>query len=101
VAITETGWIAENLVIPAFGVDVPSSEAFQQAYASHLLSEADALNAEFVIWWTVVDFDALWNGVLLQDPVASIWRDIGLYDEGLQARPALGEWQSWLARSRD
>ena len=101
VAITETGWAAEDLVIPTFGVDVPSSEAFQQAYASRLLSEADALNAEFVIWWTVVDFDALWNGVLLQDPVASIWRDIGLYDEGLQARPALSEWQSWLARSRD
>jgi len=101
VAITETGWIAEDLIIPSFGVNVPSSEAFQQVYASRLLSEADALNAEFVIWWTVVDFDALWNGVLLQDPVASIWRDIGLYDENLRARPALDDWQSWLARSRN
>lgn len=100
VAITETGWIAEDLVIPSFGVNVPSTEAFQEAYASRLLSEADALNAEFVIWWTVNDFDALWNGVLMQDPVASIWRDIGLYDEALQARPALGEWQSWLVKER-
>ncbi|NOX69131.1 MAG: hypothetical protein GXP15_08085 [Gammaproteobacteria bacterium] len=100
-AITETGWIAEDLIIPSFGVNVPSSEAFQQVYASRLLSEADALDAEFVIWWTVVDFDALWNGVLLQDPVASIWRDIGLYDENLRARPALDDWQSWLARSRN
>jgi hypothetical protein len=100
VAITETGWIAEDLVIPSFGVDIPSTEAYQQIYASRLLSEADALNAEFVIWWTIVDFDALWNGVLLQDPVASIWRDIGLYDESLRARPALNEWQSWLARGR-
>ncbi len=101
VAITETGWAAEDLVIPSFGVNIPSTEAFQQIYASRLLAEADALNAEFLIWWTIVDFDALWNGVLLQDPVASIWRDIGLYDEGLRARPALSEWQSWLARSRD
>jgi len=101
VAITETGWIAEDLVIPSFAVNVPGSEVFQQIYASRLLSEADTLNAEFVIWWTVVDFDALWNGVLLQDPVASIWRDIGLYDENLRARPALDEWQSWLARARN
>lgn len=101
VAITETGWIAEDLVIPSFGVNVPSTEAFQQIYASRLLAEADALNAAFVIWWSIVDFDALWNGLLLQDPVASIWRDIGLYDEGLRARPAASEWQSWLARSRD
>lgn len=100
VAITETGWIAEDLVIPSFGVNVPSNETFQRIYASRLLSEADALNAEFVIWWTIVDFDALWNGALLQDPVASIWRDIGLYDESLRARPALSEWQPWLERNR-
>ena len=100
VAITETGWAAEDLVIPSFGVNIPSTEAFQQAYASRMLSEADALNAKFVIWWTIVDFDALWNGALQQDPVASIWRDIGLYDEDLRARPALSEWQSWLARDR-
>jgi len=101
VAITETGWAAEDLVIPSFGVNIPSTEAFQRAYASQLLAEADTLDAEFIIWWTVVDFDALWNGALAQDPLASIWRDIGLYDESLVARPALNEWQAWLARGRD
>lgn len=50
VAITETGWITEDLVIPVFGVNIPSTEAFQRTYTSRLLSEADALNAEFVIW---------------------------------------------------
>jgi len=101
VAITETGWIAEDLIISFFGVNIPSTEEFQRIYASRLLAEADALNAEFVIWWTIVDFDALWNGVLLQDPLGAIWRDTGLYNEGLAARPALNEWQSWLERSRE
>jgi len=101
VAITETGWIAEDLIIPVFGVNIPSTEEFQRIYTSRLLAEADALDAEFVIWWTIIDFDTLWNGVLLQDPLASIWRDIGLYDESLVARPALSEWQTWLERSRE
>ena len=101
VAVTETGWIAEDLVIPAFGVNVPSNEEFQRAYADRLLSEADSLDAKFVIWFAIVDYDALWNGVLAQDPVAAIWRDIGLYDEQLRSRPALAEWQSWFARARN
>ena len=100
IAITETGWIGENLVIPAYSVNVPSNVQFQQAYASRLLAEADSMDVEFVIWWTIVDFDALWNGVLLQDPVASIWRDIGLVDENLMARPAMTEWQNWFSKPR-
>ena len=100
VAITETGWIGQDLIIPSFSVNVPSNPQFQLDYAQRLLDESNTMNVEFIIWWTIVDFDALWNGVLLQDPVASIWRDIGLVDEGLQPRPALSEWQDWLAKPR-
>lgn len=100
IAITENGWAAQDLVIPSFSVDVPSNATFQENYATRMLTEADQLDMEFVIWWAHVDFDAFWNGALLQDPVARIWRDIGLVDENLVNRPALSVWQDWYARPR-
>ena len=100
IAITENGWAAEDLVIPAFNVDVPSNATFQETYASRMLTEADQLDLAFVIWWAHIDFDAFWDGALQQDPVARIWRDIGLVDENLVNRPALSVWQDWYARPR-
>ena len=80
IASAETGWIAERLTIPFFGVDVDSNADMQAAYLTDLFSEAETLDAQFIVWFELVDFDALWNGVHGQDPVAQIWRYIGLYD---------------------
>ena len=95
-AITETGSIAEHLAIPNFSVDVEANENDQEAYLQILFAEADRLNMQFIIWFSIVDYDALWSGVLGQDDVARIWRDTGLYDENLNARPALTRWQQQL-----
>ena len=97
-AISETGWIAEDLDISTFGYSENSSEANQTAYLNLVLQNAQDMNMDFLIWWTVTDFDALWNGILGQDPVAKIWKDIGLYDENQRARSGLQVWDSWLAR---
>ena len=101
VAIAETGWAAETLTIPAFGVDIASDPAKQDAYLSALFNAANALDARFIVWFALVDYDALWNGVLQQEPVAQIWRDTGLYDENLNTRPALDRWMAQLARPLD
>ncbi len=98
VAITETGWIAKNLVIDNFSVNVTSNETFQKNYVSRLLQESNNLNSEFVIWWSLIDYQALWEGVLNRDDLAAIWRDIGLYDEQVQPRSGLTTWQQFLAR---
>ena len=63
---------------------------------AELFAEAEVLDAEFVVWWALVDFDALWNAALGQDPLARIWRDTGLFDESLNPRPALDIWQQQL-----
>jgi hypothetical protein len=97
IAVAETAWIAERLEVPTFNVDVMATAQNQADYMTELFAEAAALNAEFVVWWALVDFDALWNGVLGQDPVARIWRDTGLFDEALNARPALDVWQQQFA----
>jgi hypothetical protein len=97
IAIAETGWAAETLTIPTFGVDIASDSAKQDAYLDALFTAANALDARFIVWFSLVDYDALWNGVLQQDPVAHIWRDTGLYDENLIPRPALDTWMNQRA----
>ena len=97
IAVAETAWIAERLEVPAFGVDVMATAQNQADFMVELFAEAEALDADFVVWWALVDFDALWNAALGQDPVARIWRDTGLFDESLNPRPALDIWQQQLA----
>lgn len=93
VAITETGWVAQNLVIPEFGINVQSGEATQADYVRRLMAAADALDAQFVVWFSGIDYDAFWNGALGQNSLTAIWRDIGLYDPNTQPRQALTVWQ--------
>lgn len=96
IAITETGWIAEQLDIPRFALDVSADGSNQNAYLRILFEQANSLELQFIIWFSLVDYDALWNGVLGQDDVARIWRDTGLYDENLNPRTALTTWQEQL-----
>lgn len=98
VAITETGWVAQDLLLPRFNIDVSSDDTTQRNYVERMLNEAQRLDARFVIWFTAVDFDALWSTVLGSYDLPAIWRDSGLYDETLRPRAALDEWQAWLDR---
>ena len=49
IAIAETGWAAETLTIPAFGVDIASTAANQDAYLNTLFAAAESLDAEFIV----------------------------------------------------
>lgn len=98
IAISETGWIGEDLNIPAFSIDVSSNESGQAKYLQALLTQAEELNAKFIIWWTVSDFDTLWSETLSEDPLAKIWRDIGLYDGVHNMREALSVWDAYYSR---
>lgn len=98
-AIAETGWIAENLFIPAYGnLTVDGSAAWQADYLRKLFAEADRLDVAFITWFSVIDFDTLWQDTLGQDPLARIWRDTGLYDGDVQPREALTVWEAWFGR---
>ncbi|WP_460234714.1 hypothetical protein [Aurantivibrio plasticivorans] len=101
IAISETGWIGESLEITDFNYSAESNEGYQNGYLSLLLADANNLNASIVIWWATTDYDTLWVDTLAQDPLAKIWKDIGLYDENQLSRLALGTWDDWLAREVD
>jgi len=98
-AITEVAWAAENLVLPSFGIDLSITINDQSRFLDILFSEADLNSALFIIWFSIDDYDTLWETVLAKGDVARIWRDTGLYDENLNARPALDKWQKWYQRS--
>lgn len=100
VAITETGWIAEDLDIASFGLSVDSTPANQADYVETLLARAEALDAEFIVWFSIVDYDDLWENQLGMDDVARIWKDTGFLDESLNERPALNVWDRALGLER-
>ncbi len=85
-AISETGWIGEDLEIDDFQYSESSDSSKQAAYTEMLLQAVEDLDMQCVIWWTVTDFDNLWLSQLAQDPIAKIWKDIGFYDENQASR---------------
>jgi hypothetical protein len=98
VAVTETAWAAEDLKLAGGLVDVTATPVWQRDYVTMLLTEAETLQMEFVMWYSIVDFDQAWQTCLFHSPLAKIWRDTGLYDENLQPRPGLAVWDAALAR---
>lgn len=100
-AVTETGWIGEDLSISSYQLNVSSSSARQDAFIDRLFTEANDLDVRFVIWFTVVDYDDLWENELGMDPLARIWRDTGLYDEDMVPRAGLMTWDRMLEREID
>ena len=63
-----------------------------------LFLEANDLDIEFIIWFSIVDYDA-WQTVY-GNKISRIWRDTGLYDEDLYERSALKTWQNWLSYTK-
>ena len=119
VAFTETGWIAQDLSVPAYSLSRSSNEAEQNAFLDRLFEEANALDAEFLIWFSLVDYSHYWANALGSDNVSAIWRDTGILDydgstdlnlgfdfdaieatpmasAGIYERDAAATWRSWL-----
>ena len=98
-AIAENGYIAEDFTV--LTKTMPGSAEGQKLYMERMLREAAELEAQFVIWFVIADYDELW-GVLkwmvMFNPLMRAWKDTGLYDGDLNGRPALQVWDEWLAK---
>jgi len=98
-AIAENGYIAEDMKV--FGKKMPGSADAQKRYTQRMLREAHELNAQFVVWFVIADYDDLWGvlkWVVMFNPLMRAWKDTGLYDGDLEPRPALQVWDDWLAK---
>ena len=102
-AFAETGYIAEDLVVPAIGLNKKGTQEWQQKYLRKVLDICDQRKARLLIWFCSKDYDKAIETMktlgIYQDLFA-FWRDIGLYDSNGQARPAFTIWKEWQSRPR-
>lgn len=99
--IVETGWIAENLSVPAYSLNVTSNEANQNEYLTKMFEESNKLDIETIIWFSSYDYDTLWTDTLGSDNLSKIWKDTGLFDENQSARSSATTWNNWFNKSKD
>jgi hypothetical protein len=98
-AITETGYIAEELRLPGTATRIRGTELWQARYADLLLRQAQAHRAEFVVWFVLRDYDkgmATLRQLGAAAEAAPVWKDMGLIDGEGRKRPALRVWDAWL-----
>ena len=93
IAFSETGHIAEDLIVDAFNLNINGSSCEQNAYLETLLTNAQEHNYKFIIWWAHRDFDALWETFPDEvKDVGRLWRDTGLLDENAKEREGFSTW---------
>ncbi len=102
-AFAETGYIAENLLVPSFSLNKQGREAWQRDYLEMICKICDENRAKLLIWFCSKDYDAgntrLQAMGLYQDLFA-LWQDIGLKDTAGKSRPVLQSWLNWMGKER-
>lgn len=102
-AITETGFTAEDFSLKIANINLEGRELWQAEYVDLLLRSINQVNAEFVVWFIVRDYDQGWMTVKnagLDADTWSIWRDTGLLDGNGRSRLGLQVWDRWLGLPR-
>ncbi|MFT3911977.1 MAG: hypothetical protein QM737_21310 [Ferruginibacter sp.] len=100
----ETGYAAENLVIPSFNLNKQCTPAWQDAYLQMILKFCNERDSRFLIWFCHEDYDKLadyfmQNGLYID--LMGLWRDTGLTDENGVQRPAYNTWLGWQAKQKN
>ena len=98
-AISETAYIAEDLIMESIGVNIKGSESWQNEYLDILLSKCQELEAEFLIWFISRDYDALYESIEDPEVILRVWKDTGLRDGAGNQRPSYHTWMKWLELS--
>ena len=102
-AIAETGYIAEDLVIPSFNLNKQGNENWQKDYLEKICQLCNKNNAVLLIWFCQKDYDAgsnyLRSQALYQD-LFGLWEDTGLVSEAGKERPAYQSWLQWINKQR-
>lgn len=102
-AFAETGYIAENLVIPSFSLNKQGSEVWQKDYLEMICQLCNDKKAKLLIWFCHKDYDAgsaTMQALGLYQDLFGLWEDTGLKDENDRERPAFTSWQQWMNRSK-
>lgn len=102
-AIAETGYIAEDLLIPEYGVTKKGDPKWQADFIQHLFETCNTYDAEFVNYFCAYDYDNAYStmqAIGLATPLFKLWKDIGLYDGNGMKRPSLAVWEKWYTATK-
>lgn len=99
----ETGYIAEDLVVPSFNLNKQGNSGWQNDYLQLICELTNQRKGKFIIWFCHKDYDAANNTLrrlgLYQD-IFALWEDTGLTDDNNNQRPAYNTWLSWKQLKR-
>lgn len=102
-AFAETGYIAEDLIIPSFSLNKQGNAGWQKDYLEKVLQFCNERKAKLFIWFCHKDYDAgnttLRTLGLYQD-LFGFWEDTGLKNENGVERPAYASWISWMQKQK-
>jgi hypothetical protein len=106
-AFAETGYIAQNLSIPAYSLNKQGNEIYQRDYLEKVLQLCNEKNAKLFIWFCPKDYDnliitfqnqGLGNANTLN--LLALWRDTGLIDETGRQRLSSKSWTNWMEKEK-
>ncbi len=107
-AFAETGYIAQDLSVPAYNLNKQGSVTWQKDYLEKVLKLCIEKKAKLFIWFCPKDYDALINSLQNQGGVSqdvfnllALWKDTGLIDENGAPRLAYYSWLSWMQRKKE
>jgi len=102
-AFAETGYIAEDLLIPSFNLNKIGNADWQNKYLINICELCDKRKAKLLIWFCSKDYDA-GNATLkslgLSQDLFGLWQDTGLKDETGRQRPAYQTWIHWMEKKK-
>ncbi len=102
-AFAETGYIAQDLLIPAISLNKQGKDAWQKAYLEQVCQLCNDRKAKLLIWFCHKDYDAGINTLKtlgLYQYLFDFWRDTGLEDETGRQRPAYQSWLQWMEKKK-
>ncbi|MEO6668835.1 MAG: hypothetical protein ABIN36_05125 [Ferruginibacter sp.] len=99
----ETGYAAENLVIPSYSLNKHCTPAWQDAYLQKICKFCNERDSKFLIWFCHEDYDELDEYFMQTGQYAdllALWEDTGLTDENGNHRQAYLSWLQWQAKEK-
>lgn len=102
IAISETGYPAEDIRLETFKITISGNPQKQKRYYEALLERANQDKYLFVISFLYRDYDALWEKIKASSPEAFVvWKDCGMINESGVERPALDLWKRYYALKKN
>jgi hypothetical protein len=100
-AFAETGYMAQDLVIPAYSLNKQGTSQWQRDYLDLICTLCNNRKAKFLVWFCAADYDAAsarMKQMGLYQDLFGLWQDTGLKDENGTLRPAYQLWLQWMQK---